>query len=254
MELRAVEADLERTYQRSVELVERGTSGETSLPEMPRASSVHEKLEVLSAQNRALWEQNRELREQTVLAHALGTEMHAGAIKHGKVLVEINSLLYNEEHWISIADSEPAGAQMVDDAFYLEIFRPQLLPAAVDPERIRDWILPSELQKLVAVSHNTVPRWLRGVGLPSPAPWFADAIPVDESLGLGYRRIWVPGIDENFWPSELVRERLEEVLAEWPRVKGWWSKGQPTARCSMPLQLPDAVTSASSAILLRAAA
>ena len=61
-------------------------------------------------------------------------------------------------------------------------------------------------------------------------------MPVDDSLGMNYRRIWVPGVNDAFWRTRVRREALAQILARWPSEQGWTTKdGQPTPRCLEPL-------------------
>ena len=61
-------------------------------------------------------------------------------------------------------------------------------------------------------------------------------MPVDDTLGTNYRRIWVPGVNEAFWRTRLRREELANTLSRWPQEQGWTTKdGQPTPRCLTPI-------------------
>jgi hypothetical protein len=109
-------------------------------------------------------------------------------------------------------------------------------------EAERDWLTTREFSLICdRRNRSSVTRWASGVSLPadSKRPWAADAIPVDKALTGGYWRIWMPGVNESFWKSDLIRRARDELLARWPTEKGWTDPdGQPTVRCLTPLDLP----------------
>lgn len=66
-------------------------------------------------------------------------------------------------------------------------------------------------------------------------------MPIDTSLGANYRRIWVPGVNDAFWRTALMRKALTETLTHWPLEQGWTTKdGQLTERCGQPLRISPA--------------
>ena len=59
---------------------------------------------------------------------------------------------------------------------------------------VRDWITVKELCAIADVERPTACFWLNAIHLPrgDRRPWQPDAIPVDNSLGRSYRRIYAP--------------------------------------------------------------
>ncbi|MGH2854417.1 MAG: hypothetical protein ACRDLF_09550 [Solirubrobacteraceae bacterium] len=107
---------------------------------------------------------------------------------------------------------------------------------------VRDWLTFREFCEIADLdARSTLTRWAKGEHIPTrrdKRPWEPGHAPVDASLGVNYRRIWIPGVHEAFWRTRLMRETLAEALGRWPREQGWTTKdGEPTWRCSEPLRV-----------------
>ncbi len=105
---------------------------------------------------------------------------------------------------------------------------------------VRDWLTFREFCEIADLdARSTLTRWAKGEHIPTrrnKRPWEPGHAPVDASLGVNYRRIWIPGVHEAFWRTRLMREALAEALGRWPREQAWTTKdGEPTWRCSEPL-------------------
>jgi hypothetical protein len=197
-----------------------------------------------------MFDQVAELRAHLTAMLAGGEQARAVRRRIRELTVEMSSLAYDGRRWISIPDSEPDGADKIAVDLGALIDGRELLAAGADegppapPKRKRDWLLLTELAELCEIANrSTVARWARGEHLPSvPAhrPWEAGAIPVDSSLGANYRRAWVDGINDSFWPTPTARALRDEYLARWPaRKKGWGTPEKPGPRCFAALVLPE---------------
>lgn len=201
-------------------------------------------LATLSDQNQVLFEQNHELRQLIGATSGLGLDIQQAATRHAELLVEVNRLLHDRDTWDYIPDDAPPGSEDLPPNFLEEVFQPQLLVAATGVhQRVRDWLLVIEFQALLGLSHSTVARWALGQQMPKRRPWDEGAVAIDSSLGPRLRRIWIPGIRDEFWPTDLIRDAVDEALADWPRRRGFWQEGQPTWRCFAPLDLPASLSS-----------
>lgn len=103
------------------------------------------------------------------------------------------------------------------------------------------WHTVAEFADCIGVNRTTVSRWCSGLGLPSDPrrrPWDPGAVPVDESLGLRYRRVLVEYIPDSFWRGPVMRARRDELLRAYPQTKGWQIGGAPGPRCFAPVVLP----------------
>lgn len=164
-----------------------------------------------------------------------------------KEVARLSRLVYDRDCWEIVADSEPAGAELV------EIDLPAVLAGdatitAPRPEleassAVRDWLTAPELADCCGIDNrSTVSRWIKGSHLPSVPehrPWEIGAVPVDRSLGRPRCRIWVPGIRESFWPTAGSRELVAEKLRGWPTSQLWTTGAEPKACCHAPLALPE---------------
>jgi hypothetical protein len=102
----------------------------------------------------------------------------------------------------------------------------------------------TELAHIFRVSTATARRWTTGAGLPHRAghpgnPWEADAIPVDDSLGVRQRRIVVADIKASALSTE-QQQLLFELTCRWP---DGWSRSDAAA----PLVLPPGLEALSGA-------
>jgi hypothetical protein len=110
---------------------------------------------------------------------------------------------------------------------------------------VRDWVTFHEFCLIAGLeARSTLTRWAKGEHIPTrrdKRPWEPGLVPIDTSLGVNYRRIWVPGVHEAFWRTSLMREQLAETLSHWPLEQGWTTKeGEPTERCHAPHRISPA--------------
>lgn len=153
---------------------------------------------------------------------------------------EIQALWYEQDRWEIVPDSAAPGAEQID------VTLADLLSggARISQDEqgaapVRDWVLASEFGWANGLSRAQVARYLRGQNLPAVAarrPWEADAVPVDDSLGRNFRRIWLPGVNPAFWTSG-ARARLEALITSWPEERGWTINGRPGPRCVAALHV-----------------
>ncbi len=142
--------------------------------------------------------------------------------------------------WLAVADSDPPGAEKIDwEAIDKGKLGKPLMPVE-DASAVRDWLTFREFCEIIDLqARSTLTRWAKGEHLPARRdrrPWEPDWVPVDDTLGTNYRRIWVPGINETFWRTRLRREELANTLSRWPQEQGWTTKdGEPTPRCLTPI-------------------
>jgi hypothetical protein len=252
--LRLVEAELGRLHRRATEL---HRAADPALPArlviraLPAEASDRAVLDAIAA------DQTRFAERQDLLLHRIDA-LRASIAEGHRLLYELTTLndlrdqlktelwalWSNPRRWEVIPDSAPAGAEIVD--FTLEdILGGRGAAASADdpaPDRVRDWVLPSELSWIVGVDRATITRQLAGTHLPRRSedrPWSADAVPVDDSLGRKYRRVWIEGLPQSYWRTAEMRRRLALVLGRWPDAQGWQRNGAPTERSLSPLRLPE---------------
>jgi hypothetical protein len=160
-------------------------------------------------------------------------------------ITKLNMYRLDQATWQSVPDTAPPGTEKVDwDAIDNGTLGKPLMPGAAGAPT-RDWLTVREFCEIAEITaRSTVTRWIKGEHLPTRRdrrPWASDNVPVDESLGVNYRRIWVPGINELFWRTRLRRESLAQTLSHWPREQGWTTKdGEPTPRCHEPIKVSTA--------------
>jgi hypothetical protein len=157
----------------------------------------------------------------------------------------LRNLRHDESLWECIPDDAPPRTEHVDiEALEASLGNePDSSDSEVELVAVRDWITPRELADIRGIrNRSTVARWLRDQHLPArpeDRPWEPAAIPVDDSLGRNYRRIWIPGVNASFWRTELIKARLAACLTRWPTEQGWLDGDEPGPRCLAPLKLPD---------------
>jgi len=254
--LRAIEAQLQRCQEQTA-LIHAGER--MPLPakrvsqQPPSGASQDELLRMVHRQNEDSAESQDQLhlrldRAETVLRelHRLSTADQILREKRDSLVLELAELVYDESRWELIPDSEPAGAERLQLSLRALLAGEDELPprpALEEPAAVRDWLTFPEFSWAVEHgSRSTTPRWAEGRSLPREAhrrPWDADAIPIDDSLGRGYRRIWVPGVRETFWPTEGARQRVAALLRRWPEKQGWSRGSEPGRRCLEDLVLPE---------------
>ena len=183
-----------------------------------------------------------ELKEMLLESSAITHQLVQLSRQKADTIKKLDLYRLDEATWLSVPDSEPPGADKVDwDAIDKGKLGKPLMPGA-SPTAVRDWLTMREFCELLDLqARSTLTRWVKGEHLPSRPdrrPWEPDQIPVDDSLGVNYRRIWVPGVNEAVWRPRVRREQLEHFLSRWPREQGWTTKDdRPTPRCMEPIVL-----------------
>lgn len=149
---------------------------------------------------------------------------------------ELESLRHDRRTWLAIPD-EVESVPPIDLAEWDGSVHTQ--DEAIGGVAVREWLTPTELAYVAGCRQSTVTRWLKDEHLPNQdrRPWDAGEAPVDESLGIRFRRIWVQGIKQSFWSTQAMRDRRDQVLARWPDTQGWCIAGEPGPRCRSPLVL-----------------
>lgn len=160
----------------------------------------------------------------------------------------LKDLRYDERLWECVPDDAAPRSDYVD----IEKLEQELARVSPDdadegcPPPVRDWLTAREFAEVRGIgARSTVARWLNGQNLPArrqDRPWEREAIPVDDSLGANYRRIWVGGVNPAFWRTELIEARRDACLAKWPREQGWRDGNEPARRCLAPLALPSSMS------------
>jgi hypothetical protein len=206
-------------------------------------------LRIIHSQNGALAESQDLLHQRVDAADATNRRLFGFAeatrrlTSHREAIVlELARLIYDERYWELVPDSAPPGAEQVGVDLEALITGETTLPDELEESRadaVRDWLVFSEFAWANGIENrSTVSRWARGEHLPTiPAhrPWEADAVPIDSSLGQNYRRIWIPGVKNSFWPTPSARQRVATLLRHWPQRQGWTNGEKPGPRCMAPL-------------------
>jgi hypothetical protein len=154
----------------------------------------------------------------------------------------LNMFRLDEATWLAVPDSEPPGAEKVDwEQLDKGTLGKGLMPGS-PLEAVREWLTFGEFCREAEIARSTATRWTKGEHLPTRPerrPWEPEWVPVDDSLGIRWRRIWVPGVKDTFWGHRLRRDRLAKTLTQWPQEPGWTTKdGEPTERCLKPICVP----------------
>lgn len=214
--------------------------------------SVDERLTVLTGMVGVLLERQdlhlqreHEHHERLVGLQRMHDELWRLAQHRSEVHQDVLTLWHDQDHWEVVPDLAPAGAHRFDTTL-AELLaegheHPRELAASAE---VRNWLTAGEFALGCGMrGRSTVARWLRGEHLPSDAskrPWEPDAIPVDDSLGLKYRRIWLGGVNPKFFATRAERERVASMLRGWPQERGWCVRGEPGPRCTAPLIIAHA--------------
>lgn len=163
--------------------------------------------------------------------------------RRNQLTVGLEQLRHDQALWLPIPDTEPPGAERIDWDAIDQRLGDTPASRANAPRPVRDWLTFAEFASVRGIeARSTVPRWAEGQNLsdrPTRRPFEPAAIPLDASLGKHYRRIWVPGVHDAFWPTATIRDRLGQALSRWPDQQGWLVDGKPGPRCTAPLRLPS---------------
>lgn len=186
-----------------------------------------------------------ELKEMVLESSRITHELVTLSRRKTDTITKVNMFRFDQTTWLPVPDSEPAGAEQVDwDAIDKGKLGKELLPSQT-PIGIRDWLTFNEFCQVAGLeARSTLTRWAKGEHIPArrdKRPWEPGLAPIDGSLGVNYRRVWVPGVHETFWRTSLMRDQLAETLAHWPLEQGWTTKdGEPSERCREPLRVSPA--------------
>jgi hypothetical protein len=211
--------------------------------ELDEVASVDQQLNVVLARLDFIIAQNQELREIALAGHDQTFEAVRLSALRETLTTRLSELRLNRETWLPVPDDEelePLDWASIERGELGRALTPELAPA----HHVRDWITPHEFAWVLDIQNrSTISRWVHGQHLPSRSdrrPWQPDAIPLDVSLGVQRRRLWVPGINADIW-TELMRQALDELLSSWPKERGWCKPGtnDPRSICHAPLILPD---------------
>jgi len=239
--LRQIEDDERRLERSAQKLQARYTRCGQREPRTPTVDRLDEILRLQEEQLASIDELKEMVLESSRITHELVTLSRRKA----DAITKVNMFRFDQTTWLPVLDSEPAGSEQVDwDAIDKGKLGKALLPSDT-PIGVRDWLTLHEFCQIAGLeARSTLTRWVKGEHIPTrrdKRPWEPGLAPVDSSLGVNYRRIWVPGVHEAFWRTALMREQLAETLSHWPLEQGWTTKeGEPTERCSEPLRVSPA--------------
>lgn len=239
--LRRIEDEEYRLEQAANRLQARHTrSGAPALPRGEMAEA--ERLEVLIRRQEDLITLVEELKGELLESSAITHQLVQLSRQKADTIKKLDLYRLDQATWMEVSDSEPPGAEKVDwEAIDKGKLGKPLMPSG-ESTAIRDWLTFREFCEIVDIgTRSTLTRWAKGEHLPARAgrrPWSPEWAPVDDSLGINYRRVWVPGVNEAFWRTRLRREALAHILSHWPREQGWTTKdGEPTPRCLEPIKI-----------------
>ncbi len=234
--------DEERRLERAANELQarRPHSGRLALPtgEVPKGAQ----LQVIMRRQEDLIASVEDLKEMLLESSAITHQLVQLSRQKADTIKKLDLYRLDQGTWLPVPDSEPPGAEKVDwDAIDEGELGKPLMPGA-PPSAVRDWLTFREFCGILDLrARSTLTRWAKGEHLPARRdrrPWEPDHVPVDDSLGVNYRRIWMPGVDEAFWRTRLKRDTMEHTLSRWPQEQGWTTKdGQPTPRCFEPIKI-----------------
>lgn len=214
----------------------------TGAPTLPQGDVTEgDRLEAVLRRQEMLIALVEELKEELLDSAAITHQAVQLSRQKADTITKLNMYRLDRATWLSVPDTAPPGAEKVDwDAIDSGTLGKPLMPGTAGTP-VRDWLTVGEFCEIAEITaRSTVTRWIKGEHLPTRRdrrPWAPDDVPVDESLGVNYRRIWVPCVNELFWRTRLRREALAQTLSRWPREQGWTTKdGQPTPRCLEPIR------------------
>ncbi len=202
-----------------------------------------DRLDVILHRQEDLIRSVHELKELLLESSAITHQLVQLSREKADTIKKLDLYRLDRATWLPVADSEPPGAEKVDwEAIDKGKLGKPLMPLEAG-SAVRDWLTFREFCEVIDLqARSTLTRWAKGEHLPARPdrrPWEPDRVPVDASLGVNYRRIWVPGVNTSFWRTRLRRAALAQMLSHWPAEQGWTTKdGQPTWRCMEPIVLP----------------
>jgi integrase len=234
--------DEERRLERAAEQLQQRRTRSAGLA-LPRGEvPTSERLQVIMRRQEDLIASVDELKETLLESSAITHQMVQLSRQKADTIKKLDLYRLDRGTWLPVPDSEPPGAEKVDwNAIDEGKLGKPLMPGAA-PSAVRDWVTFREFCAILDLqARSTLTRWVKGEHLPARRdrrPWEPGHVPVDDSLGVNYRRIWIPGVNEALWRPRLRREQLEQALSRWPSEQGWTTKDeQPTPRCLEPIRL-----------------
>ena len=238
--LRRIE-DEERRLEQAAHRLQAKHARPGPLPALP-AGEVGEtnRLEVIMRRQEDLIALVEELKGELLEGSAITHQLVQLSRQKADTIKKLDLYRLDQGTWLPVADADPPGAEKIDwEAIDKGKLGKPLMPVE-DASAVRDWLTFREFCEIIDLqARSTLTRWAKGEHLPARRdrrPWEPDWVPVDDTLGTNYRRIWVPGVNEAFWRTRLRREELANTLSRWPREQGWTTKdGQPTPRCLTPI-------------------
>jgi hypothetical protein len=230
--------------------------------EFPESATDSERLELVLAYSRAIFDQNEEHRELHLKHHELVMEAVYQALQgmqladeREELSLRLKDLLINKETFRRVPDNETltqAETRRLTIGELAAALEPS--PPALPPAVVRDWHTTSEIADLDGVAPTTVSRgWVPGTHLPKRPdrrPWDREAIPVeklitypDGTTNAKFRRVWVPKIKPSWWTPQM-REKSVEMRSRWPKSQMWSDRdGNQTLRSLAPLELEEPLAS-----------
>jgi integrase len=238
--LRRIE-DEERRLEQAAHRLQAKHARPGALPALP-AGEVGEtnRLEVIMRRQEDLIALVEELKGELLEGSAITHQLVQLSRQKADTIKKLDLYRLDQGTWLAVADTDPPGAEKIDwEAIDKGKLGKPLMPVE-DASAVRDWLTFREFCEIIDLqARSTLTRWAKGEHLPARRdrrPWEPEWMPVDDTLGTNYRRIWVPGVNETFWRTRLRREELANTLSRWPREQGWTTKdGQPTPRCLTPI-------------------
>jgi hypothetical protein len=211
------------------------------LPALP-AGEIGEtnRLEVIMRRQEDLIALVEELKGELLEGSAITHQLVQLSRQKADTIKKLDLYRLDQGTWLPVADTDPPGAEKIDwEAIDKGKLGKPLMPVE-GASAVRDWLTFREFCEIIDLqARSTLTRWAKGEHLPARRdrrPWEPEWVPVDDTLGTNYRRIWVPGVNEAFWRTRLRREELANTLSRWPQEQGWTTKdGEPTPRCLTPI-------------------
>lgn len=239
--LRRIE-DEERRLEQSAQKLQASHARCSQLALPPGDSPDSDRLDAILRRQEEMVTSISELKEIMLESAAITHQLVQLSRQKADTIIKLDKYRLDQATWLPVSDSEPPGADRVDwEAIDQGTLGQPLMPSDASTA-VRDWLTFREFCEIAALeARSTLTRWAKGEHIPArrdKRPWEPDRIPVDVSLGVNYRRIWVPGVHEVFWRTSIMRDALAETLAHWPREQGWTTKdGEPTPRCLEPIRV-----------------
>jgi integrase len=238
--LRRIE-DEERRLEQAAQRLQAKHARPGPLPALPAGEMGQtNRLEVIMRRQEDLIALVEELKGELLEGSAITHQLVQLSRQKADTIKKLDLYRLDQGTWLAVADTDPPGAEKIDwEAIDKGKLGKPLMPVE-GASAVRDWLTFREFCEIIDLqARSTLTRWAKGEHLPARRdrrPWEPEWVPVDDTLGTNYRRIWVPGVNEAFWRTRLRREELANTLSHWPQEQGWTTKdGEPTPRCLTPI-------------------